>query len=867
MSVQNWEKIKDVFALVLEQPVDRREDFLRRTCGDDFRLRAEVESLLKAHDRPELFIERNDYSIASAIQSTRVSYKGRQFGNYRIVAEIGRGGMGTVFLAERADGEFHQRVALKVVRRSFAEPELVRRFRQERQILATLNHPNIAQLLDGGVSRDGEPFLAMEYVEGVRIDEYCREKNLAVEERLKLFLQVCRAVGFAHQNLVVHRDIKPSNILVTKHGVPKLLDFGIAKLLDAEHAAEQTQTSHRAFTPEYASPEQTSGGQITTASDVYSLGVLLSKLVLNPKENSSEPSLKTNSNTARTKTADRRPKTELEAIIQMARRAEAERRFGTVAQFAEDIERYLNGLPVRAQKDSFTYRAGKFIKRNKLSVSAGVLISLSLIVGFAVALWQADVARRERDRAEKRFADVRELSNALLTDVAPKIERLPGSTEARQALVNQSLKYLDRLARESGGDSALQSELALAYEKIGDLQGNPQKPNLSDFGGAILSYEKARAIRQSLPQSIENQMLLGGNFRELSSVRYVQNDIKGSLGDSAEALKIYETLLAEKPESFELQMSYVETQIDHAQTYSFNNQHDIAIPLFRRALAVLEKLDRTHEKTQLLLAKCYSSLGNALSWDSKQAEAEIEMAKAVSIAAALDARNPYDASVQQAVWRVYILASSIYEDIKNEVSLQFAQKALQTAQKAVESDTADTQAKHNLAKTFSRLGIIFALLNKFHEASFYLNKTENILLELTEREPNNQTYQNDLGRLYTRVGDTGLKQKDLPGALKAFEKSAAFFEKISDDDEKNTFARRDWAQSLKSLAQVHFESAQRATRKNQLNHLLNAKNIYRQAFDIITRLKEQNALSEFDKKLFDELQSGIRKTEQMSDKN
>ncbi|MDQ3799680.1 MAG: serine/threonine protein kinase, partial [Acidobacteriota bacterium] len=259
MKNQDWEKIKDIFAEVLEQPKDLRANWLREACAEDERLFDEINSLLAAHDETENLIERNAFDIADRAAANFSDYAGKQFGNYRIIREIGRGGMGAVFLAERWDGEFEQKVALKIIRQSFADKELEKRFRRERQILASLNHPNIAGLHDGGVSEAGEPFLVMEYVEGERIDKFCERENLSTNDRLKLFLSVFSAVSFAHQNLVVHRDLKPSNILVTADGVPKLLDFGIAKLLYDEHADESTQTGYRAFTPEYASPEQIKG--------------------------------------------------------------------------------------------------------------------------------------------------------------------------------------------------------------------------------------------------------------------------------------------------------------------------------------------------------------------------------------------------------------------------------------------------------------------------------------------------------------------------------------------------------------------------------------------------------------------------------
>ncbi len=506
-------------------------------------------------------------------------------------------------------------------------------------------------------------------------------------------------------------------------------------------------------------------------------------------------------------------------------------------------------MPILARPATFSYRASKFFKRNKITVSATAIVFLSIITGLIFTLWQANETRKERDRAEKRFNDVRKLSNSLLFEITPKIERLQGSIEAREILVKRALEYLDSLANESQPDAALSSELASAYEKIGDLQGNIAKPNLSDFTGAIESYEKASAIRRNLPQTTENQKLLAENFRDLANIRFVQNDIKGSLQNSEAALKIYETLLAENPESFALKTSLIETQLDYAQTYSNNNQYEIAVPLQRKALAEIEKLDQNNLETQKLSAKCLSYLGNALSWDNQQTEAETEMAKAVAIAENLSTKYPNDTNIQQTVWRVYVLASGIYEGINNDISLKFAEIALGIAKKAVESDSADTQAIQNLARSFSRFGIISILVNKVPEGFENLENAKKLLIELVEKEPKNQVYQNDLGSLYTRFGDAEKKRGNLQKSLNYFQKSADIYARIVLFDEKNTVAGRNWAQSLKNVAEIYLK----------LNDKTLAKQNFLKALELVKRLKEQNALGKWDEKAFDEMQPMLDK--------
>jgi tetratricopeptide (TPR) repeat protein/predicted Ser/Thr protein kinase len=474
MNGPDWQRVKEVFALASEQPRERRAAFLREVCAGDAALRGEVESLLDAADETAPLLESDGFSLSALLRASGAAYEGKEFGRYRIVRELGRGGMGAVFLAERADGEFRQQVALKIMRRSFADHELARRFRQERQILASLNHPNIARLLDGGVSADGEPFLAMEYVEGLRIDEYCDGRDLAVPARLKLFLAVCRGVSYAHQNLIIHRDIKPSNILVTTDGAPKLLDFGIAKLLDAEHADERTQTGLRAFTPEYAAPEQVRGERVTTTSDVYSLGVLLRDLLgagrTGPGAGRAPESegrtvaanLPTKREAGGAKESGRRAAdAELRNIVAMATREEPARRYASVAQFAEDVQRYLEGLPVRAQKDSLTYRAGKFVRRHKAGVAAAALVLLSLVGGILATAWQARIARQERDRARAEAAKAERI-NAFLQNVLGFSDPTwvsPNPRRNREATIAEAL---DEAGRRAESELADQPEVLAA---------------------------------------------------------------------------------------------------------------------------------------------------------------------------------------------------------------------------------------------------------------------------------------------------------------------------------------------------------------------------------------------------------------------
>jgi non-specific serine/threonine protein kinase/serine/threonine-protein kinase len=892
MRADEWLKVEEVLNAALKIEPGRRGKFLDEASGLTPELRREVESLLACEEGAERFLDAPALALSADFlgEDGPNERAGQRVGPYRIIREIGRGGMGAVYLAERDDGEFDQSVALKLVRRSLGDSDLRRRFRQERQILASLNHPNIARLLDGGVSADGEPYLAMEYVEGARVDDYCDAGRLTAHARLRLFLEICRGVSYAHQNLVVHRDIKPSNILVTKEGTPKLLDFGIAKLLDEGHGDDQTRTDLRAFTPDYASPEQVRGGRVTTASDVYSLGVLLQDLLNGERASvGARPlargwrsasvgrtvatNLQTNEKGDGWEREAGRPQRlgpELRNIIAMARREEPERRYASVAQFAEDVQNYLEGHPVRAQKDSFTYRAGKFVRRNRAAVTAAALVLVALIAGLALALWQAEVARRERDRAERRFADVRQLSNALLTDIAPKIERLEGATAARQALISQSLKYLDSLAGESADDFVLQAELAAAYEKVGVLQGDSRKPSLSDFRGAIASLEKAQQIRRRLlginPKDAENRRLLADNLRLLAIGRMTQSDVEGGFRDGREALQIYENLAAETPGSLELRRAFLETQVEYAANYVNLSRFAEAIPLLRRAADDIEALHRTYAddtETERVLAECLASLGLALSWETRQSEAEAEMMRAVSIAESLAARFPNDTNLRQNLWKVYNSASSIYEEIDDARALELCEKARRVAEEIIAADPVNAQARHNLSRSFSRLGISASNLGETAGALRFLERAMSIVLELQKKDPLNRGYDRDLSALYIRIGITHLKRRDFHNALAAFQQSATLYEKQIAADSSNTIVLRDSAIAYRHAGAANEELSKTADRQTRRAHLAAARENYLRALDALVKAQDQKALPEVNRKLLEEVRKDVEKLENM----
>ena len=504
-------RIEAIFNEALALPEGDRRVLVEARCVGDATLFGEVCFLLKASVEEEMLARtrlRESHFAAIAGEEKR------RVGAYEIDRLIGRGGMGAVYVAHRADGNFEQQVAIKLIDLPLATDLFRERFRLERQILAGLNHPLIARLLDGGVTSEGEPFLVMEYVDGIPIHRFCEDGHLSISQRLILFKQVCEAVQFAHQNLVVHRDLKPDNILVMADGTPRLLDFGTAKLLSPSldgPGSEFTRQGFQSFTPQYASPEQVLGNPITTASDTYSLGVLLYLLLTGIlpyelKEFTTAEMIRViceeqPKRPERSGGGDKRLDADLEAIVLKALRKEPGERYLTAVQLAADVQAYLDGRTVTARRGTFGYRASKFIRRHRVALVGAGLVFTSLTAGIAGVLWQSRLANVERRKAEARAADLRQLSNSLLSELDEAIKELPGSTGVQRLLVTRVLEHLDRMSVDSSGDRLIELDLVNAYTRLGNIQGNPYDQNLGDRQGALVSLDKALAIAKLLSAS------------------------------------------------------------------------------------------------------------------------------------------------------------------------------------------------------------------------------------------------------------------------------------------------------------------------------------------------------------------------------
>jgi non-specific serine/threonine protein kinase/serine/threonine-protein kinase len=560
----------------------------------------------------------------------------------------------------------------------------------------------------------------------------------------------------------------------------------------------------------------------------------------------------------------------------MALRKEPERRYSSVAQFSDDIRRHLQGRPVIAHKDTVAYRTKKFVRRNRLAVAAGAVVLLAVIAGTAATAWQAQrakaqagVAAAERDRAQKRFNDVRQLANALLTEIAPLIERLEGATAARQALVRQSVAYLDSLAREASEDASLQTELAAAYEKVGGLQGSPQRPNLGAFSDAIASYEKAQAIRRARADrqadDVENRRLLAENIKDVAEIRFWINDFVGALRDGETSLRLYEELLARDPASLALRLGWAETNFDIAQTHSRNQRYKDAYRYLEAPIAALKELREQQDREVLrLLSRGLTILAVAHSWDDQLEAAKPEIAEAIAIGESLVAANPNDVVLRHGLWYTYLQASSLYEETgdaqNDQLSVALARKALAMIEGTIERDPANTQARQSRGQSYSKLAVSLANLNQPAEAIAAVEKALQVFADLEQREPANLTYKRNLGIAYTRLGDAKLKAGDRAGALEAFARSAASFERIVQVDPTNRVSVRDIAQACKNIGNIHRELAS-SDAANRDAHERAAKENYQRARVILLSLHAQGALPAFDRKFLAEMQEAVGETQ------
>lgn len=924
MEVERWTIVKELLQDVMELPRNERSDFLARNSPDED-IRAEVESLMVLEDEVDgSALGLNAAKLAQGfVEGSDAEMIGAEIGSYRIIREIGYGGMGAVYLAERIDGKFEQRVALKMLKREMNTGHLRRRFDQEREILASLEHPNIARLLDSGTTPDDVPFLAMEYVDGLPIDKYCSVNDVSINGRLELFRLVCLAVEFAHANLIVHRDLKPSNILVTDSGIPKLLDFGISKILGAEYQNPEIATVTRigVMTPSYASPEQLQRKTVTTSTDIYSLGVILYELLCGhrPFEHKefdiremysavleTDPQLPSavlaassekfrelasartaiidsdvqadDKNATRSDhvkhTGDVRLRLnptslrgDLDNIVLKALRKEPERRYSSVAALSEDIKRHLAGLPVTARPNTFGYRAEKFVQRHRLGVMGGAVLATAITGGVATTFWQANIANIERARAEKRFDDVRALANSFIYEFSPLIENVAGTMPARKLLVTRAKEYLDGLSAEAGDDPMFKEELARAYEKVGDLQGNPYNPNVGDVEGALSSYSRSLELRESIlardPSSIEAK-------RNIASVLGRIGDIESNGGSYEKAAPLYERALEYRKEAVDADPSNFEARSDLAEMlrvrgllYFFDGNNKKAIEYYRQSMAICEAL-KNERPDDPAAARSYAysfvAIGEAQGWDNEFELGGENLQKGLDLLIPLAARFSDNARIQRSLMLAYQKRAENYEDLEDmKLSVPLYEKGAEIAEKRLLSEPGSFQAKRDVAMGNKKLAQILIKAGRGAESLAKMNIALDQFRQLVDLDPNNKEAYYDVANTRHSVGTTLFLLKRYAEALDVFAAADREFEKVMRMNPANTYAIRMRSINYEYTGNSYRELAQGPASKPE--HLRNAIESYRAALNGFKKMEEEGHFNEVDRPKLEKISGMINDLE------
>ncbi len=729
----HWERIQQLFHDALELDSAQRSAWLNAQCTNDTALLGEVQSLLIAYEEQERFVAQPSEASTVLVRPTSSGEQASssegtdplRFGPYAVVRKIGEGGMGAVYLADRADGQFEQRVAIKVGARQAHGELFLQSFRAERQILASLNYPGIARLLDGGAADDGALYLAMEYVEGTPIDSYCNEHSLSLPERLRLFQSICLAVQYAHRNLVIHRDLKPDNILVQADGSAKLLDFGTAKLISpAAEIAESALTSagFHAYTPAYASPEQILGNPVTTASDVYSLGVILYRLLTGrpPYELKDYRTAELIAVVCESEPEPTALNPELNAILLKCLRKTPEDRYRSVDELHDDISFYLQGRPVLARHASTRYRAWKFIKRNNVGAGVAMLLAATIVLGVAGILWQARIAR-------SRYNDL------LVTD-----------------------RFLAELIQ------LIQSDLLEAYLKMGNLQGNPYEQNLGDSPGGMATLQKALAISQRLVSqqpSDAHAIRINAFLRQsIGDVHYGMGQAKEAIEMGTAAATMLEGLAGPKAPAnviMEAAVSHETLGDEYGQSGrgSMGDQKS-ALAEYQKALALVERalsVDPSYFRARRGIAMIQFKIGG------QQLEADPQ----VALTSFLTAIRTFDALPEKETAtlgnrrvRSNFLrkAGDAYEALEDwDAALAYYTKCLRMAESFAIVDPDDHRAQFELAIVLNHISIIQQAKGDRQAAYETSDRVRAALEGLLRRDPQNSIWRGHLSDVQLRM--------------------------------------------------------------------------------------------------------------------
>lgn len=874
---ERWARIRELVADALEIAPAERAAWFASACGDDAELRRECESLLREDDRADERLGSSWTHTPAELLARSPTAVGAQIGRWRVVRAIGEGGMGSVYLAERAAPGFVQRAALKLVHGARMSSSVARRFELEQRALARLEHPGIARLIDAGLADDGVPFLAMELVEGAAIDQWCRERQADVAERVRLIAEVCEAVRYAHARSVVHRDLKPSNVLVDNDGRPRLIDFGIARVLEDSLAGESTNSLPRALTPRYASPEQVRGEPATTESDVYSLGVLLFELLVGaspygpatratreieravcdattpaPSEAAADPHLA------------RQLRGDLDAIVLRAMAKAPERRYASAAELGADLRRHLAGAPVLARPDSLSYRLATLVRRHRVGSALAVAFVAALGGGAVISTTQFLRAREaelgeqaQRRLAERRYDELREVASTLVFDAHDAIGHLPGSTAAREKLLEQGRKLLERLEQDTRSDRALTLDLARAHIRLADLLGRTSQAHLGRTSDARVSYERAIELARSLEGSDANApyVLATASARLAEMLTFA--------GDSEGARALIEPLIAARAElarrepARELEdppLSYLHErlyQIELAQ-----GRFDEAAAQIERVIELLERAIERDPRHSLWrenfalacshrakLASAQREFGAAIEW-MRRACAEFERAIAGAAGPEGDTRL-----VKRRAQMLGDLGLALGRAGERTEARQMLELALDAGRRLCDADPSDSAARADLATTYMYLGDWEAAFGTREDALTHHSRGAELRRLNAQIDLGNARAQRALAVALDSVGADLRKLERLDEALVAHSEANAVFEELAAVPGADAEARRSVAVSSFELG--NFEFARGA--------FANARLRYARALGVMETLKAEGRLAARDEGVMGMLRDSMEK--------
>jgi serine/threonine protein kinase len=792
------QRVDSLFLAAVDLPLAERKAFLRANCADDELLQLEVESLLVADLDNEAVIEAAVQYVAASLFDTQ-NLVGQHLGLYRIVREIGRGGMGSVYLAVRDDAEYHKEVAIKIVRRGLDTADVLERFRYERQILAHLEHPYIAHLFDGGTTPDGVPFFVMEYIEGQPVDQFCRDRALHYEAVCKLFLLILEAVSFAHRSLVVHRDLKPANILITAEGLPKLLDFGVAKLMSGDGARAHTiAANQRPFTAEYASPEQVQGLPITTSTDIYSLGTILYELLVGKRAQQFESHtplqierVVCHTEVTRPRLQDRGLPADLDNIVMKALQKDPARRYYSADQFADDIRRYLERRPVMARQDSIAYRLTKFMSRNWPQVAGLTAVAASLVAGLVISIGQtrradaereiaqhqtalavaaqnddlrqkmladeqrnvadkqrslAEVQRDQADRqkalAEQRLDDIMQLANSALFNVHDTIAVLPGSIAARRTLVKTTLDYLNHLEQQVGSDDKMRFALSGAYYKIALIEGNPGGASLQDFDGAKVNLTKARELFLPVYNKHPNDPIMMLRWLE---VQASIADLMFQSGQREQSIQIYTELL----------------------------------PIAHR-LGTTKPCDTICDSQEMIVENALATKLQPID----PAKALQHADRGIALANAVVGRHPTDLAARQSLGTITAAAAGAHRTLGDlEKAGEYYREAIAAREELLRNDPHNNLLRRNLLIVYGNYTMMLGIpntpnLGRPDEARLYAAKGVALARETVATDAGDATGKRDLAMILGRLGMIDPPADGIEDSLRNLEEAHALFDPI-----------------------------------------------------------------------------------------